>query len=231
MEFDINSIMESFYYIIQGLPVTLFVTICGLFLAFFVALTIAIIRLIVKNKLSQWLVSLYILFFTGTPLLFQYFIFYFGHVQFEFLQNLGYLNPLNHPYFVAVLVTGLNSGAYTSYIFVGAMENIDRGQWECCKSMGLTRWQAFKLLFPYAFRRVLPSYSNEIILAFKGTSLVALITVMDLFGYAKQLYGETYDGITTFSIVGVIYLVISLCFYLITRTIEKVWLRDRKSVV
>ena len=80
--------------------------------------------------------------------------------------------------------------------------------------------QTLKILIPYALKRALPSYTNEIILVFKGTSLASTITIMDIMGYARQLYGTEYDVLTIYGIAGGIYLLITGIATLVLRKVE-----------
>ena len=101
------------------------------------------------------------------------------------------------------------------------MKAIPKGQWESCGALGLNRIQTLKILIPYALKRALPSYSNEIILVFKGTALASTITIMDIMGYARQLYGTEYDALTIYGIAGGIYLIITGIATLLLRKLEK----------
>ncbi|MFC6275970.1 ABC transporter permease [Psittacicella hinzii] len=216
--------LDALQNIAQGIPTTLLITLGGLITAFIVALICTTLKFIGPKPVGK-VIDFYVLCFSGTPLLFQYFIFYYSPTQFSSLEGTWLLDLFSNTWFVAILTCGLNSGAYTTIIFSGAVKNIDRGQWEVCKSMGLSKFQTYKLLFPYGLRRVLPTYSNEVVLLFKGTSLVSMITVTDIFGYAKNYYGETYDAITAFISAGIIYLIISMILTLSLRLIEKHWLK------
>ncbi|RIY31917.1 hypothetical protein CJP74_06040 [Psittacicella melopsittaci] len=216
--------LDALSTIVRGVPTTLYITFGGLILAFIIATLCTTAKIIGPKPLGK-VVDLYVLVFSGTPLLFQYFIFYYSPTQFSSLQGTWLLELFSNTWFVAILTCGLNSGAYTTIIFSGAIKNIDQGQWEVCRSMGLSKFQTYKLLFPYGLRRVLPTYSNEVILLFKGTSLVSMITVTDIFGYAKNYYGETYDAITAFVSAGIIYLIISMVLTLALRVVEKNWLK------
>ena len=89
-----------------------------------------------------------------------------------------------------------------------------------CAALGLSRLQTLKILIPYALKRALPSYSNEIILVFKGTALASTITIMDIMGYARQLYGTEYDALTIYGIAGGIYLIITGIATLLLRKLE-----------
>jgi len=70
-------------------------------------------------------------------------------------------------------------------------------------------------------RRVLPSYSNEVILVLKGTSLASSITIMDVMGYANQINGQTYDALMAFSAAGVIYLAMNGILVWLFKQLEK----------
>lgn len=118
------------------------------------------------------------------------------------------------------MALALNSAAYSTQLFHGAVKAIPKGQWETCAALGLSRLDTLKILIPYALKRALPSYSNEIILVFKGTSLASTITILDIMGYAKQLYGTEYDAITIYGIAGAIYLVITGIMTVLLRKLE-----------
>lgn len=125
---DFSNYLEAFQEISKGIPTTIIVTVFGIIVSFFIALLITIVRFNCKNRFALGTVNAYVVFFSGTPLLFQYFIFYYSPAQFEVLHGTLFFEVISNPYFVAILVTGLNSGAYTSMIFQGAMQNIDKGQ-------------------------------------------------------------------------------------------------------
>lgn len=219
-----NDYLDALTEIAKGIPTTLGITLGGLVVAFSIALACTTLKFIAPKAIGK-VVDLYVLFFSGTPLLFQYFIFYYSPTQFTSLEGTWLMELFSNTWFIAILTCGLNSGAYSTIIFTGAVKNIDQGQWQVCKSMGMTKFQTYKLLFPYGLRRVLPTYSNEVVLLFKGTSLASLITVTDVFGYAKNYYGETYDAITAFVSAGIIYLIISMMLTILLRVVEKNWLK------
>ena len=76
------------------------------------------------------------------------------------------------------------------------------------------------ILLPYAFKRSLSSYSNEVVLVFKSTSLAYTITLMEVMGYSQLLYGRTYD-VMVFGAAGIIYLVVNGLLTLMMRLIER----------
>ncbi|TCJ98645.1 amino acid ABC transporter membrane protein 2 (PAAT family) [Volucribacter psittacicida] len=213
-------IAEYFNVIAQGIPTSLLLTLVSLVIAFFIAIALTFI-LALGNKWLKSLVNGYLTLFTGTPLLVQFFLIYSGPGQFEWITNSIAWSLFSNAWFCAMLALALNSAAYSTLLFYGAIKAIPRGQWESCAALGLTPLQTLKILIPYALKRALPSYSNEIILVFKGTSLASTITIMDIMGYARQLYGTEYDALTIYGLAGVIYLVITGIATLLLRQLER----------
>ncbi|AXP38554.1 TPA: arginine ABC transporter permease ArtM [Haemophilus influenzae] len=206
--------------IVQGIPTSLLLTVVSLLIAFFLALFLTFL-LSMENKWIKSAVNLYLTLFTGTPLLVQFFLIYAGPGQFQWIIDSPLWYVLSNAWFCAALALALNSAAYSTQLFHGAVKAIPKGQWESCGALGLNRIQTLKILIPYALKRALPSYSNEIILVFKGTALASTITIMDIMGYARQLYGTEYDAITIYSIAGGIYLIITGIATLLLRKLEK----------
>ncbi|VTR21043.1 arginine transporter permease subunit ArtM [Actinobacillus pleuropneumoniae] len=177
--------------IAQGIPTSLSLTAVSLLIAFVLAVILTFL-LSMESKLIKAIVNGYLMLFTGTPLLVQFFLIYHGPGQFQWIVDSFAWQFLSDAWFCAALALALNSAAYSTQLFHGAVKAIPKGQWETCAALGLSRLDTLKILIPYALRRALPSYSNEIILVFKGTSLASTITLLDIMGYARQLYGTEY---------------------------------------
>ena len=206
--------------ITKGIPTSLLLTAVSLLIAFCLALFLTFL-LSMENKWVKRAVNLYLTLFTGTPLLVQFFLIYAGPGQFQWIIDSPLWYVLSNAWFCAALALALNSAAYSTQLFHGAVKAIHKGQWESCAALGLNRIQTLKILIPYALKRALPSYSNEIILVFKGTALASTITIMDIMGYARQLYGTEYDALTIYGIAGGIYLIITGITTLLLRKLEK----------
>ena len=206
--------------IAQGIPTSLLLTVVSLVIAFCLVLFLSFL-LSMDNKWVRRAVNLYLTLFTGTPLLVQFFLIYAGPGQFQWIIDSPLWYLLSNAWFCAALALALNSAAYSTQLFHGAVKAIPKGQWESCAALGLNRIQTLKILIPYALKRALPSYSNEIILVFKGTALASTITIMDIMGYARQLYGTEYDALTIYGIAGGIYLIITGIATLLLRKLEK----------
>ena len=205
--------------IAQGIPTSLLLTFASLLIAFLLASCFTFI-LAMGNRWLKSAVNFYLVLFTGTPLLIQIFLIYSGPGQFEFITQSPLWSLLSNAWFCAMLALALNSAAYSTQLFYGAVKAIPKGQWESCAALGLSRVQTLKILIPYALKRALPSYTNEIILVFKGTSLASTITIMDIMGYARQLYGTEYDALTIYGIAGGIYLLITGIATFMLRKVE-----------
>lgn len=205
--------------IAQGIPTSLLLTFASLLIAFLLALLFTFI-LAMGNRWLKSAMNFYLVLFTGTPLLIQIFLIYSGPGQFEFITQSPLWSLLSNAWFCAMLALALNSAAYSTQLFYGAVKAIPKGQWESCAALGLSRVQTLKILIPYALKRALPSYTNEIILVFKGTSLASTITIMDIMGYARQLYGTEYDALTIYGIAGGIYLLITGIATFMLRKVE-----------
>lgn len=211
--------MDYLSFIAQGIPTSLGLMATSLVIAFVIAVFFTFL-LSMENKIVKGFVNGYLMLFTGTPLLVQFFLIYSGPGQFQWLIDSPLWILFSDAWFCAVLALALNSAAYSTQLFHGAVKAIPKGQWETCAVLGLSRLDTLKILIPYALKRALPSYSNEIILVFKGTSLASTITILDIMGYARQLYGTEYDAIGIYSMAGLIYLVITGIMTILLRKLE-----------
>ena len=212
--------LDHFWLLFNGLGTTLEITFFSLLFGSIIAalLTLAMINQIPGLNL---LARAIILVFTGTPLLVQIFLVYSGPSQFEVIKNSFLWDYLSQAQICAIIALAFNTAAYSSLLFKGAIESVSRGEWDACKALGMNRWQTLSVIVPHALRRVLPSYSNEVILVLKGTSLASSITIMDVMGYANQINGQTYDALMAFSAAGIIYLGMNGILVLIFKQLEK----------
>ncbi|MGL4454666.1 MAG: arginine ABC transporter permease ArtM [Plesiomonas sp.] len=206
--------------LMQGLQTSLSLTVCALLIGFTLAVLFTLV-MAGNNRPLRWLTKGYLTLFTGTPLLIQIFLIYYGPGQFDALRNSALWPLLSEPWFCAMIALALNSAAYSTLLFYGAVKAIPTGQWQACSALGMTQPQTLRILLPFALKRALPSYSNEVVLIFKGTSLASTITIMDIMGYAQQLNAQTYDTLAVFGMAGVIYLAVNGVLTLSMRALEK----------
>ncbi|MFH8133962.1 arginine ABC transporter permease ArtM [Pantoea osteomyelitidis] len=206
--------------LLKGLHTSLTLTVASLIAALIFSLLFTVV-LALKLPVLNALVKGYITLFTGTPLLVQIFLIYYGPGQFPSIQQIPWLwHLLSQPWLCAMLALSLNSAAYTTQLFYGAVRAIPQGQWQSCAALGMNRAHTLRILLPYAFKRALSSYSNEVVLVFKSTSLAYTITLMEVMGHGQLLYGRSYD-VTVFAAAGLIYLCVNGLLTLLMRLVER----------
>ncbi|MFN7516918.1 MAG: ABC transporter permease subunit [Dolichospermum sp.] len=206
--------INSFIVFWQSLPILLNGALVTLQLAFISGLLglisgslIGIIRLSTIKPL-QFLARAYIDFFRGTPLLVQIFMIYFGLPA--IFQEIGFNLTLNR-FIAGVVALSLNSAAYIAEIVRGGIESIENGQTEAAKSLGLNPLQTMiYVIFPQAFRPMIPPLGNEFISLLKDTSLVAVIGFEELFRKGQLIVSENYRALEIYAAVAVVYLCLTL---------------------
>lgn len=212
---------------VQGLQNTISLTVFGFILGFFVAIPIAAARLS-KYRILSGSAYGYIYLVRGTPLLVQIFIIYYGLGQFnKELKAVGLWWFFRDAYNCGLLAFTLNSAAYQAEILRGGIKAIPKGTIEAGLALGLHKFQRFRLLIlPITVARMLPAFGNELVLLLKASALVSVITVRDVMGQARYLFGETFD-LSVFYIAAVNYLLVVLVIEAIWRWLERrnVWLQ------
>ncbi|MCQ1058448.1 arginine ABC transporter permease ArtM [Photobacterium sp. DNB23_23_1] len=211
---------QHVWQLLEGLVVSLELTAVSLIVGCTLALLMTL-TLILRTPGLHWLSRGIITLFTGTPLLVQIFLIYYGPGQFEWVRESILWHWLSQPWFCAMLALALNTAAYSTQLFKGAFNAIPSGQWQACKALGMDTKATLGVLLPYAIRRAIPAYSNEVILVFKGTSLASTITIMDIMGYAQRINAQTYDTLMVFSVAGAFYLTVNGVLTLVFRQVEK----------
>jgi His/Glu/Gln/Arg/opine family amino acid ABC transporter permease subunit len=152
----------------------------------------------------------YVDFFRGTPLLVQIFMIYFGIPA--LIQGLGWQLTFNRPV-AAVLALSLNATAYIAEIVRAGIQSIETGQGEASESLGLSPMQTMQyIIFPQAFRRMIPPLGNEFITLLKDTSLVAIIGYEELFRRGQLIVATNYRAFEIYVGVALVYLVMNIIF-------------------
>ncbi|ENO8415138.1 arginine ABC transporter permease ArtM [Vibrio mimicus] len=211
---------QHLWQLLDGLGTSLQLTAASLLVGCILSLLMTI-SLVMRTPIVHWFSRALITLFTGTPLLVQIFLVYYGPGQFEWIRESVLWVWLSQPWFCAMFALALNTAAYSTQLFKGAFNAIPSGQWQACRALGMNKIATLRVLLPYALRRAVPAYSNEVILVFKGTSLASTITIMDLMGYAQRINAQTYDTLTVFGVAGAFYLTVNGALTLLFRQIEK----------
>ena len=194
-----NILVDSFPKLLgYGVRVTIPLTIASFALALVISVIVALIQYADVKVLRQ-ICRFYIWIIRGTPLLVQLYLVFFG------LPNLGIvLDALP----TAILVLGLNEGAYMAETVRGALESVSRGQMEAGYCVGMNYLQIMThVVLPQAFRTAFPALSNSMIGMLKETSMAATITVMEMFRQAQVINGRVYEPLALYSEVALIYLI------------------------
>lgn len=174
---------------------------------------------------------IYIDFFRGTPLLVQIFMIYFGIPAFA--NSIGTTFSFNR-FFAAILALSLNSAAYLAEIVRAGIQSIELGQREASESLGLSPLQTMRyVIFPQAFRRMIPPLGNEFITLLKDTSLVAVIGYEELFRRGQLIVAQNYRAFEIYITVALVYLVLntlsSQAFILLERWMDPLHKSKRRQ--
>ena len=200
-------IWDSLPRMLSGILLTIELTAFSVVLGLILAVPLALLY-IAKNRLLSMPVRAYVFYFRGTPLLVQIFLIYYGSGQFtEFLKAAGLWPFFREAYFCAVLALTLNTAAYTAEIFRGAIQGVPFGEIEAGRACGMSRALLYRrIILPKAFRLALPAYTNEVVFLLQATSLVSIITLMDLTGVARIIVARSFETYKLYIAAGLIYL-------------------------
>lgn len=207
------NILKEFYptYIeatLTTLKVSLFALIVGLILGIIICLA-----KISSIKLINFIAGIYVEIIRNTPILVQIMIIYFA------LPEIGISFS---PFVSALIALSINSSAYVSEIFRAGILAIDKGQMEAARSLGLSYYQAMKLVvLPQAFKHSLPALGNEFISLVKESSVVYFVGVADIMFAANSVKNATYQTFAPYLIAAIIYFVITSILSIIVKKLEK----------
>ena len=200
--------------------VTMQVSVTAMLIAMVVGLALALARIFAPKYLSL-LAACFIELMRGTPVLIQLFFIFYG------LPGMGIMLS---PFWAGAIGLGLNYSAYQAEIYRAGLFAIPRTQWEAALALGMTRGQAMKqVMLPQAMRIVIPPITNDFISLLKDSSLVSIITMVDLTKAYGQLAATYYDYVGPGLMVAVIYLLLGLPFVKFSRYAEKQLASDDKN--
>lgn len=220
---DFSIIFENLNIYLEGLKNTLILVSISLVIGLIFAIPLAVLRTS-KNLFVSWPIRAYVYCFRGTPLLIQMFLIYYGIGQFEPIRASFLWVFFKEAYFCALFAFTLNSCAYTIEIIKGAIENTPHGEVEAAKAAGMSKFLRFRrIILPSAFRRALPSYSNEIIFMLQGSSLASVITIVDITGAARIVNSRFYSPYEAFLTAAIFYMAITFIILWLIKKLEFKW--------
>ncbi|KGM46007.1 amino acid ABC transporter permease [Neobacillus niacini] len=199
--------------LLKGLQVTLYIFVIAIIIGFLVGLVIALFRL-APIKILNWIAKIYVDAIRGTPFIVQLFFIYFGLNSLQIIS----LNSTT----AGIITVAINAGAYFAEIIRAGIQSIDKGQTEAARSIGFTGAQTMRyIILPQAFRRMLPTITNQSIISLKDTSLLSVIGIADLTQQGQIQASATFEAFKIWLAVGVIYFIIIYLLTLLANFVER----------
>jgi polar amino acid transport system permease protein len=208
----IDLILQYKSFLVQGALTTITITALSFSLGLLISSILTLIRFF-GERVANAFTKIYIDVFRGTPLLVQLLLIYFG------FPTIG----INLDAFTAsVIAIGLNSGAYQAEIMRTAIKGIPEDQIIVAKALGLRdRHIYLYIVMPQALRNAIPGLVNEFVTLLKESSLASVIGLAELTRVGEYMMSATFRALEAFTIVALIYLLLSYAFYFMSRSIEK----------
>ncbi len=185
---------------IDGFIITIVISFFALILSFIIGLFFAYAQ---NSKLIplRFFARFYIELIRGTPLLVQILIFFY-----VFANNLGFENR----YIVGTIILALFAGAYVSEIIRAAIESVDYEQYETAISLGMTNIQMYVyVIFPQAFKRMLPALTGQFASIIKDSSLLSIISIREFTMNAQEVNAYTYSTLESYIPLAIGYLLLT----------------------
>lgn len=219
----IKIVQENWPMFLRGAWTTIYISIIGTIIGTIIGLLVGVVRTIpvpekgAKKgflKVANVILSIYIEFFRGTPMIVQSMVIYYGSAQFLGID----IDKI----VAALFIVSINTGAYMSEIVRGGIVSIDKGQFEAAQAIGMTHTQTmFNVVLPQVIRNILPATGNEFVVNIKDTSVLNVISVSELFFQTKSIAGNNFKYFESFSVACVIYLILTFTITRILRAIER----------
>lgn len=217
--FDPALIIEFLPTLIKYLGVTLEIVFFSMIFGTVIGIMVALPKLF-HIPIVRQIVTVYISFIRGTPILIQLFLVYYGLPALLSIWNID-ITRMDALYFV-IITYSLSHGAIFAEIFRGAIQAIDIGQTEAAYSIGMKPLQSFfRIVFPQAIRIAFPNMANSIIGSLKDTSLAFTIGVMDMMGRGETLISSTAHALEVYISLSIVYYVIVLIFEKVFKISER----------
>ncbi len=200
MIWDNNFAVSIFPILLQGLWVTVQITLLGTLLAAVLGLVFAVLRRLAIPVLSQ-VVSFLVVFVRGTPLLVQ------AYVAFFVLPAYGVsFNALT----TGIVVIGVNYSAYMAEVYRSGIQGVPKGQWEAATALSLPGVRTWgRIILPQAIRTVVPMLGNYLIQMFKDSAVLSAITVVELMATAQAIGSSSFRYIEPLTLAALLFLAVS----------------------
>lgn len=205
--------------VLEGLKNTMIIAVTGLIIGIVIGTVIAAVRVFPKYKVLPRVLdkfcSFYVALFRGTPIVVQLLVFYYVVLP---LIGINRVDSI----IVAIIVFGMNSGAYISEIMRGGILSVDPGQMEGGRSVGLSYGTTMmKIVIPQAVKNILPTLGNEFIALVKETSVVSFVGATDLYKAFRSIGSRTYEYMVPYITMALIYIVVVMLITLLIKIMER----------
>lgn len=213
-------IIEKYgYMLMQALGKTLLLTLLSLFFAMIIGLIFSLMN-VGKNRVFNLIGTAYVDGVRGVPLIVLAYFIYFGvpaGVKMMGVQDFR-LSALQ----AGTIALAMNCGAYMAEIIRAGIESVDKGQMEASRSLGLSYVKSMRLVvLPQAIRTMIPSIINQFIITLKDTSILSVIGFPELTNMGKTISGNTFKSLETWTIVGIMYMVVIVTLSKVAKRIER----------
>ncbi|WP_066896130.1 amino acid ABC transporter permease [Clostridium nigeriense] len=223
LDWIITIVSNNWQMFLRGAGITLLISIIGTLIGTFIGLIIGVIRTIpvpekgIKRiilKVVNIILSAYIEFFRGTPMIVQAMVIYYGSAAAFGID----INAI----VAGLFIVSINTGAYMAEIVRGGIVSIDKGQFEAAQAIGMNHFQTMvNVVLPQVIRNILPATGNEFVINIKDTSVLNVISVSELFFQTKSIAGNNFRYFESFSVACVLYFVMTFTVTRILRYLEK----------
>ncbi|MFB5088871.1 amino acid ABC transporter permease [Psychrobacillus sp. PGGUH221] len=223
IEYIISMVTNNWPMFLRGAGMTLLISIIGTIFGAIIGLLAGVIRTIpmperkVKRiflKIVNAILTMYIEFFRGTPMIVQAMVIYYG-------SALAFGVDMDRTA-AAIFIVSINTGAYMAEIVRGGVISIDKGQFESAQAIGMNHIQTMlHVVLPQVVRNILPATGNQFIINIKDTSVLNVIGVTELYFQTKTVAGISFKYFEPFFVACILYFVMTFTVTIILRYVER----------
>ena len=219
-------VKDGYITVLNGLVTTIEIAVLGLIIGVVLGTLLALVKVTPKNnifvRILDLICTVYVGFFRGTPMVVQLLLGYY-----VLLPMLGITSDAVA---VAIIIFGLNSGAYVSEIMRAGIQSVDSGQLEAGRAVGLPYWTAMlKIVIPQSIKNILPTLGNEFIVLIKETSVVSFIAVTDITKAFRAIGDANYEYLVPYCMLAVVYLVLVMLITVGIKAMERRFKRSERT--
>lgn len=209
----LSTIFEALPYILEGTLVTVVLVVGALFLGFCLGVPMAVAQ-VYGPKPAARMVSFYVWFFRGVPVLLLLFLFYYGLFGLMGIE-IGTIGA-------SCIVLGMTSAAYQSQIFRGSMQSLPAGQLKAGRALGMTDSQTIlHVILPQALRLSIPGWSNEYSILLKDSAMCFALGTPEIMARTHFVASRTYEHLPLYITAGLIYFAITMAGVTLLRRLER----------